>query len=114
MIMTPSNMLSILVAVSCSVLAVKAQQQQLDPPRFLPLTSCLADSIYDRLSCISCGVVVNVDSERGVNCRRMVELGESLEGLICTELEDVVHSIFTLGTAHNFSDCIEVKFNSRV
>lgn len=102
-------MLSLLLVLSCCMLTVKAQRPSPQALRFSPLTSCLADSIYDRLDCISCDVMVTVDSAQGVDCRSMVEQHQSLDRQTCTELEDVLESIFQLDTAHEEFGCIEVN-----
>ena len=106
MIVYRAQILALLLALSLCTLRVKTQ-----PPstRFSPLTSCLADTVYDRLSCISCDTRVTVDPVRGVDCRPLVQLGRSLSDLVCKELEDVIQSVSIMGTKHMPSGCIEVN-----
>ncbi len=106
--MTLSKMLTLLLLLCC-ILTTTVKAQQPDLVRFSNLTSCLAASTYDRLSCISCDVAVTVDSVRGVDCKPLVEQHQSLDGRSCRDLEDVIQSIYSLDTIHQVLGCIEVN-----
>ena len=103
------------VAVLLLCVLAPARGQNNPPPQpgadvqFPGVTRCL-DTTPFNTSCLPCRVRITVDARTGRNCSRV---RGSLNGVVCTELEDVIESIATRETVHPPGSCSQVLIQPR-
>lgn len=97
-------LLVLLLASSC--LGVNCQ---LGPESFTPLSACLGRP-GSTSRCIQCDTSVTVEEGGGQDCS---DIEGSLDGRVCSRLEDVVESVATGQTEHGAGSCIRVLVSAR-